>query len=112
MKLLVFVLNDIKKQDTFIHLLKERGIHGATLINSTGMGRILAEHNEDREILGSLRFLFDAPRAESRTFLMALEEEQIPDVLKTIEEVVGDLSRPNSGIVFTLPIDFIKGYKK
>jgi len=112
MKLLVFVLNDIKKQDKFITLLKERGIPGATLINSSGMGRFLAEHNEDREIFGTLRLLFDAPRSESRTFLMALEEDQISVVLEIIEEVVGDLSHPNSGIVFTLPIDFIKGYKK
>jgi nitrogen regulatory protein PII len=111
MKLLVFVLNNVTLQERFLVQLKERGIKGATIINSTGMGRMLA-NNEDRDIIGSLKFLFDNPRAESRTFLMALEEEQIETVFQIIDEVVGDLSLPNSGIVFTLPIDRIKGYKK
>lgn len=111
MKLLVYVMNSVSLQEKFLLQLKERGIKGATIINSTGMGRVLAD-NEDRDIIGSLKFLFDNPRAESRTFLMALEEEQVAVVMNIIDEVAGDLSRPNSGIVFTLPIDQIKGYKK
>ncbi len=111
MKLLVYVMNDIHLQEAFLVQLKERGIKGATIINSTGMGRVLAE-NEDRDLIGSLKFLFDNPRAESRTFLMALEEGQVDVVMDIIEQVAGDLNRPNSGIAFTLPIDQIKGYKK
>lgn len=111
MKLLVYVMNKVELQETFLVQLKDRGIKGATIIDSTGMGRVLAG-NEDRDIIGSLKFLFDNPRAESRTFLMALEEEQVAVVMDIIDHVAGDLSRPNTGIVFTLPIDQIKGYKK
>jgi nitrogen regulatory protein PII len=111
MKLLIYVMNNVNFQENFLKRLKDEGIKGATIINSTGMGRVLAE-NEDRDIIGSLKFLFDNPRAESRTFMMALEEEQVEVVMGVIDEVAGDLSRPNTGIVFTLPIDQIKGYKK
>jgi len=97
--------------DKFLVTLKEEKIKGATIINSTGMGRMLSE-SDDMNILGSLKFLFDGPRSESRVILMALEDEQIELVLNIIDRIVGDLSKPNSGIVFTLPIDFIKGYKK
>jgi len=111
MKFLVYVMNNVDLMDAFIHQLKERNIKGATIINSTGMGRKLVE-SEDMDFIGSLRVLFDNPRAESRTFFMALEDEQVSVVLKIIDEIAGDLTKPNSGIVFTMPIDFIKGYKK
>lgn len=111
MKLMVYVLNDVHQLDKFLVALKEEKIKGATIINSTGMGRMLSE-SDDMNILGSLKFLFDGPRSESKVILMALEEEQIDVVLSVIDRIAGDLSKPNTGIVFTLPIDFIKGYKK
>ncbi|PKK97702.1 MAG: hypothetical protein CVV57_10965 [Tenericutes bacterium HGW-Tenericutes-2] len=111
MKLMVYVLNDVHQLDKFLIALKEEKIKGATIINSTGMGRMLSE-SDDMNILGSLKFLFDGPRSESRVILMALEDEQIDVVLNVIDRIAGDLSKPNTGIVFTLPIDFIKGYKK
>jgi nitrogen regulatory protein PII len=108
---MVYVLNDVHQLDKFLIALKEEKIKGATIINSTGMGRMLSE-SDDMNILGSLKFLFDGPRSESRVILMALEDEQIDVVLNVIDRIAGDLSKPNTGIVFTLPIDFIKGYKK
>ncbi len=113
MKLMVFVMNKVEHLDPFVHRLKEAGIKGATIINSTGMGRRLMENDDlGNEFIGSLRALFDHPRAESRVILMALEDEQVDIVAKIIDQVVGDLNKPNSGIAFSLPIDFIKGFKK
>lgn len=111
MKLMIYVMNDIYRLNKFLVALKENEIKGATIINSTGMGRMLSE-SDDMNILGSLKFLLDGPRSESRVILMALEDDQIEIVLKLIDQFAGDLSKPNSGIVLTLPIDFIKGYKK
>lgn len=110
MKLLVYVMHNVALLDKFLHELKLKKIPGATILNSTGMARKLIE-NEDFDFIGSLKTLFDNPRVESRVILMALEENQIQDVLGVIETFV-DLDKPNSGIVFTLPIDFIKGYNK
>lgn len=113
MKLMVFVLNNIEKLDPFIHRLKDAGIKGATILNSTGMGRRLAENDDlGYDLIGSLRALLENPRAESRLILMALEDPQVAIVAAIIDELVGDLTKPNSGICFSLPIDFIKGYKK
>lgn len=111
MKLFIYVMNDVKLLDKFVHELKEKQIKGATIINSTGMGRKLVE-NDELDFIGSLKTLFDNPRAESRVILMALEDEKVETVLNIIDEIAGDLSKPNSGIVFTLTIDFVKGYKK
>jgi len=113
MKLMVFVMNRVEHLDSFIVRLKESGIKGATILNSTGMGRMLAENDDlGYDLFGSLRALLDNPRAESRVILMALEDAQVAVVNNIIDEVIGDLSKPNSGIAFTLPIEFVKGFKK
>ncbi|MBU0997074.1 MAG: hypothetical protein KKE16_03405 [Firmicutes bacterium] len=111
MKLVVYVMNNTSKLDDFLHFLKERNIKGATILNGTGMARKLIE-NDDMEFIGSLKKLFDNPRVESKVILMALEDEQVPLALEAIHLVAPDLTLPNSGIVFTVPIDFIEGFKK
>lgn len=113
MKLMIYVMNDTNQLDPFLHRLKESGIRGATILNSTGMGRKLAENDDlGFDLFGSLRAFLDNPRAESRVILMALEDEQVAVVAGIIDKVAGDLSKPNTGIYFVLPIESVKGYKK
>ncbi len=113
MKLMIYVMNDVKQLDPFLHRLKESGIKGATILDSTGMGRKLAANDDlGFDLFGSLRTFLDNPRAASKLILMALEDDQVDVVANIIDEVAGDLSKPNSGIFFTVPIEFIKGYKK
>ena len=44
--------------------------------------------------------------------MTVLKDEQVDEALAAIEETVGDLSKPDTGIVFTVPVDFIKGMHK
>jgi len=111
MKLVVYVMNNTKLLDEFLHQLKTKNIKGATILNSTGMARKLIE-NDDMDFIGSLKVLFDNPRVESYVILMALEDNQVSIALDVIHNVAGDLSKPNTGIVFTLPIDYIDGFIK
>ncbi len=111
MKLVVFVLNNTNLLDEFLHDLNDHNIHGATIISSTGMARKLIE-NDDMKFIGSLKTLFDNPRVESNVILMALPDELVNVAYEAIERVAGDLTKPNTGIVFTLPIETVKGYKE
>lgn len=111
MKLVVYVMNNTSRLDDFVHLLKEKNIKGATILHGTGMARKLIE-NDDMEFIGSLKKLFDNPRVESNVILMALDDSQVQTALDIIHTVAGDLTLPNSGIVFTVPIDYIEGLKK
>ncbi len=111
MKLLVFVLNKIEKLDNLLHELKLRNVSGATIIEGTGMVRELIE-NDDMGFLLSLKSLFDNPRKPSKVMMMVVKnEEEVKTVIETVDKVVGDLSEPNSGILFTIPVDFVKGMK-
>ncbi len=104
MQLMVMVLNMIEVLDTLLEKLMERGICGATILNSTGMVRELAKSNEDFPIFGSLRMLVDTDRKESKTLFMVLRDEKIKEAKEIIREVVGDLSKPDSAVIFTLPV--------
>lgn len=110
MKLVVYVMNNTDLLDDFLRDLNDHGIHGATIINSTGMARKLIE-NDDMKFIGTLKTLFDNPRVESHVILMALPDELVEVAYRVIDNVAGDLSKPNSGIAFTLPIETVKGYK-
>ncbi len=104
MQLMVMVLNKVEVLDSLLEKLMEQGICGATILNSTGMVRELAKSNEDFPIFGSLRMLIDPDRKESKTIFMALKDEKVEEAKKIIREVVGDLSKPDSAVIFTLPV--------
>jgi hypothetical protein len=41
-----------------------------------------------------------------------VEDDQVKKIEKVIESVIGDLSKPDQGILFTIPLDYVSGYKK
>lgn len=107
MKLMVLILNQVEELEHVLERLERAGIRGATILPSRGMAMAL-ENYTDGSFLGSLRAVMEPDRVENRTILMALSEEQVPVALEAIDRVI-DLDLPNTGVVFTLPIDFIKG---
>lgn len=109
MKLVIFVLNDTSLLDDFLHELNNHNIHGATIISSSGTARKLIE-NDDMKFIGTLKSLFDNPRVESNVILMVLQDEQVQVVYQVIDTIVGDLSKPNTGIAFTMSIEDVKGF--
>ncbi len=111
MRLLVLILNKVELLDELLTAFTDCGIQGATILTSTGMARELAraDGNNDVPFLGSLRALLDPEREENKTIFTVLREEQVGAAVETIEAVVGDLSDPDTGILFTLPVDYMKG---
>jgi nitrogen regulatory protein PII len=102
-------LNKVEKLDDLLETLLEEGYSGATIINSTGMISKMAKHMENYPIFGSLRFLVDFDREENITIFMALKDEQVESVKKIVRNVIGDLSQPNTAVMFTLPILSVEG---
>lgn len=110
MKLLVFVLNKVECLEKLLKEFASKNISGATIISSTGMMHELM-NSEDIGIIGSFRHFINSQRKENKTLFMVIKEEKIPEVYAIIESIVGSLDIPDTGIVFTLPIDDLKGFK-
>ena len=109
MKLMVIILNKVEVLDELLQAFAENGISGATILSSTGMARELMNEDSDVNFLGSLRALLNPEREENKTVLAVLKDDQVADARKAASEVLGDLIKPDTGILFTVPVDFIEG---
>lgn len=109
MELMIIVLNKVDKLDEFLEILFEKKICGATILNSTGMVRELAKKSEDYPIFGTLNFLVDTERTESKTIFIAVSKEQVSEVKKILSQIVGGLEKPDTAIIMTLPLNSVEG---
>jgi len=104
MQFLLIVLNKVEILDTLLSQLMDNGIHGATILNSTGMIRELSKTSDDFPIFGTLRYLIDPDRKESKTIFMVLKDEQVEEAKNIVRQVVGDIAKPDTAVMFTLPV--------
>lgn len=108
MKLVVIVLNKLDCLDKLLTAFGKNSIPGATILSSRGMAQTLEAHDELR-FIGSLRMLMNANYKENRTILMAVPDEKVDTVVELVDKATGGLNQPDSGILFTLPIDRVEG---
>lgn len=113
MKLLVFILNKPEKLDRLLKRLAEEHLTGATVFSSSGMATSLISSNDESlsNIFGSLRQILKDTKKENKTLMMVTSEKNVERVEEIIEEVVGNLDEPNTGILFTIPVDYVRGFK-
>lgn len=110
MKLMVIILNRLDALESLLEGLSSVGIGGATIIESSGMAMTLSRL--DSSVLSaSIRSLFSGDE-DNRTIFSVIRDDQLDTVRKVVYKTVGDLSKPNTGILFTLPLDFVEGTKK
>jgi hypothetical protein len=108
LQLLVLVLNRVECLDDLIIKLCEAGIKGATVLDSRGMARILND-SEGLSILGSLRKVLDPDRQENKTIFIVLKDEQLDLARTVINKATGGIDKPDTGILFSLPVLFTEG---
>ena len=101
MKLMVIILNKIDSLEYLLEGLSAAGIGGATIIESSGMAMTLSKLDSS--------FVSASIRA---TIISVIRNDQLEIARKVIYSTVGDLSMPNTGVLFTLPIDFAEGINK
>ena len=113
MKLMVLILNKIESLEYLLEGLSAAGIGGATIIDSAGLAMTLSKM-ESSFLSSSIRSLFSGSGAEedNKTIISVIKDDQLDIARRVIYSTVGDLSKPNSGILFTVPIDFVEGTKK
>jgi len=107
MKLLVFVLNDEEKLEQVLSAYVEADIAGATILDSEGMGRFLAY---EVPLFAGFRDFMKGNRPYNKTILSVVRDhESIETLKKLVDEIVGGLDKPGTGIMFTVPIDWAYG---
>jgi hypothetical protein len=109
MQVFFLVLNKTECLEPLLEKLLECGAHGATVLDSTGMMRVLDQRGNDAPMFGALRHLFDPGRRSSKTLMMVLEDDQAGKVRGIVNEVTGGLDKPDTGVMFAVPVLFAEG---
>lgn len=106
MKLAIFILNKEEYLDQVLEAFLELNIGGATVLDSVGMGRILAH---DIPIFAGFQNLLQDTRPGNKTIFTVVPEKKIAPLTKEIEHITGSLDKPGSGLLMVLPVDSVKG---
>lgn len=110
MQVLVMVLNQVDSLEDILDAMNNIGIKGATVIDSQGMARVLGGNNPEKlPLFGSLSMFINDNRPYNKTIFVVLRNNQVTDAIDAIKSVVGDLTKPDVGIVFTLPVGHVEG---
>ena len=111
MQVIFVVLNKIDCLDDLLARLNKAGIRGGTIIDSKGMVRSI-DDSDQSYILGSLKFFLDTPSPESKTIFFLVRDDQVEIARKTVDEVLGGIDKPNTGVMFGMPVTFVDGIKQ
>ncbi|MGB4336971.1 MAG: hypothetical protein WBK10_00160 [Bacillota bacterium] len=113
MQLLFVVLNDTNLLDDLFASFYRAGISGATCVESMGMGRALSASDvASIPIFAALRHHLNESRPHNRTIFALLDDDEVDKAINAVQQVVGDLSRPGTGLVFTVPVGRVVGLPK
>lgn len=110
MELVVIILNKTECLESLLKRFRESDIHGATIVDSKGMAHSLCDDYDDTRMFGTLRRLLDPEHRESKTIFTVIDPAQIPVIARLLDEVTGGLDHPDTGVMFTLPVNYTKGF--
>lgn len=108
MKLVVIILNRVEYLEDLLAAFLEIGISGATVLNSVGMGQIISKNIP---IFAGLSDAFPGSSPSNRTILAVVEERQVKRMARMVEEVCGSLDEPGTGLMVSLSLDEVLGFR-
>ena len=114
MYLILFVLDNPDKLEDLLNAWEETGTGGATVLSSTGMHRLNAGViRDDLPLIPGLDDFYKRVEDYHRTlFTIVKDEEMLNKIVDATQKVVGDLNRPNTGILVVLPTAQVYGLEK
>ena len=115
MYLILLVIDDPDRLEDLLIAWEEAGVPSATVLFSTGMGRIrqLDGWRDDMPLIPSLRDFYEVPENTNRTlFTIVKDEAQVDAIVAATKTVVGDLDESKSGLLLVLPVARAYGVDK
>lgn len=111
MNVLFIVLNKPEYLDEILDSFVEIGVKGATILDSQGMGSAITNGGKGNEpFFGAIRSFLDNSRPYNKTIFTVIEDEEVLlKAVKTVKTIVGDITKPGVGMMFTLPVGNVYG---
>jgi nitrogen regulatory protein P-II 1 len=105
-QLVVLIINDPAKADDVLNAWIEAGVTGASSIDAYGAGRLLpGDFREDLPLMPSLADMLHGREEHNRLiFSVVADDFDVDRLVAGAEALVGKLSDPHTGILFTVPV--------
>lgn len=91
-----------------LEFLIQQGVEGATVIESSGMGRYIS----NIPLFASFIGFMNEDKNRSRTIVALVPEGDVHHVIGGIEAITGDLDKKEGAMIFTLDVGLHKGTMK
>lgn len=104
-KLLVLVLYEQQYLNDILELYLERGIRGASVVESTGIRDVLSRVPLFADLLNFL----GERKQSSKTITAIIDEAELPELVDGVEAILGDLDSHAGAMIYTLDVSFAKG---
>ena len=109
MELLIIIIKQTQYLDDILTGFVDIGIHGASVIDSRGMGQILTA---DVPIFAGLKDLMPGGNIGNYMIMSVVESDKVEKAVSLVQEICGDLNREGAGIAFTVPVSNVYGLYK
>ncbi len=108
--LVITTIDDFDLLEDVLKAWTRIGVRGATVIESSGMGRLVAGGiRDDFPLMPHLSNFLNVRNETSRTiFSVVAEEATVEAMAAEAERIVGSFNQPNTGIMFVVPV--LKAY--
>ena len=108
MSLLSLVLFDLDLIYDILEMFLEKGIEGANITESYGMGEYISNVPL---FAGFLGFMNDRTN-RSKTIQALIPQSRVGDIVEGIESITGDLDKKQGAALFVSPVSLYKGTMK
>jgi nitrogen regulatory protein PII len=104
--LVVLVVDDPEHCPDILEAWQTLGVKGATVLESTGMGRLQkAGLRDDLPLMPSLSDILAAREVPHRTLLSVVDsQEMVDEMIIATQGIIGNLDEPHTGFLFVAPV--------
>lgn len=109
MYMLIMVLDNVAHLNEVLAGWERAGVRGVTILESTGLHRVLLRHRPDAAYAGFGRIFGNTSAGHNTLFAVVDSMAVIEAAVAATEKIVGKLDEPNTGIMFALPVSRVWG---
>lgn len=112
MYMILFVLDNPDHLDKVLDAWNDIGVSGVTIIESTGINRRRIARQIGKTFMAGLNRLMSSDIENHFTLLTIVPDQSwVPRCIDAAEAIVGDLSKPDSGVLAAWPLEIVKGVR-
>lgn len=109
MYMLIMVLDDVSHLTDVLAAWERAGIRGVTILESTGLHRVLLRHRPGAAFAGFTRVFGNNYVGHNTLFAVVDDMAIIEAAVAATEQIIGKLDEPHTGIMFALPVSRVWG---